>query len=321
MTSESLLSIKALHKTFHQDIFAKPQKVIQNISCDFPREKCIGFMGHNGAGKTTTIKTIFGLLKPDRGEILFKGRPIQREDKANIGYMPELNKLPSNLNSFEVLMNHLKIYRPTGVPKKKYHELVKEKLVEVDLWDHRHKRVSKLSKGMGRRLSWSQATIHDPDLVILDEPFSGLDPLGRQLMFELIHKIRKAKKTVILCTHELWSINAVCDELHILREGRLAYSTVNPVSGQLPKPLFNYRLEASGLSKQSILDLKETLNLPDWDYLDDTDYLFRLGFDEYVDASKWVRAFVEKGIILISFSRQKGFIEKDLEKYFMQSKG
>ncbi len=273
-------------------------------------------MGHNGAGKTTTIKTIFGLLKPDQGEVLFKGKPMQQQDKASIGYMPEINKLPLNLSSHEILMNQLKIFRPSGIPKGSYPDLVKAKLVEVDLWDHRHKRVSKLSKGMGRRLSWSQATIHNPDLVILDEPFSGLDPLGRSLMSQLIASIRKDKKTIILCTHELWSVNEVCDELHILRQGRLAYSTINPISGQLPKPLFNYKLEASGLSKQTIVDLKNNYSLPDWDYMDDKDYLFRLGFDEYVDAAKWVQAFVENGIILVSFTKHKGFVEKDLEKYF-----
>ncbi|SMF82574.1 ABC transporter ATP-binding protein [Pseudobacteriovorax antillogorgiicola] len=315
MDSTPILEIRNLKKVFDHDLLKKKQVAIDNLNCHFPTGQCTGFMGHNGAGKTTTIKAIFGLLKPDSGDVLFKGRPLNLEDKRSIGYMPETNKLPANLNCQEILMHHLKIFKPKGTAKRDYRHMVEEKLKEVELWDHRTKRVSKLSKGMGRRLSWAQATIHNPELVILDEPFSGLDPLGRMMMSKLINYLRDDKKTIILCTHELWTVNEVCDELHILKKGRLAYSSLNPIQGQVPKPLMNYQIVTSGISPSKLKDLQGQ-SLPEWDYINEQDYLIKLGFGEYSDAILWLKALLEESVVVMDFSKHKGFEEEELLVHF-----
>ena len=316
MSSSAILEIRNLKKVFEKDLFKKKQIVIDDLSCMFPQGKCTGFMGHNGAGKTTTIKTIFGLLRPDSGDIYFKGKPLKLEDKRVIGYMPETNKLPSNLTCHEILVNHLRIFRPSKYPKKDFKELVEKKLREVNLWDHKDKKVSGLSKGMGRRLSWAQATIHDPQLIILDEPFSGLDPLGRVMMAKLINKLRDEKKSIILCTHELWTVNEVCDELHIVRDGKLAYSSLTPLEGQIPRPIMNYQLLCSGLSPEKIEEIKSRESLCEWDYIHHRDYLIKLGFGEYTEACQWLTALINEGVVILDFSKKKGFEEDELLVYF-----
>lgn len=316
MNGSPILEVRDLVKVFDKDLFKKKQTVIDHLSCIFPAGKCTGFMGHNGAGKTTTIKTIFGLIGPDKGEILFKGKTLSLQDKGRIGYMPEVNKLPANLSCHEILMHHLKVFRNPRIPKSSYADLVEKTLREVLLWEHKDKRVAKLSKGMGRRLSWAQATIHDPDLIILDEPFSGLDPLGRVMMSKLINKLRDQQKSIILCTHELWTVNEVCDELHILRDGKLAYSSINPLEGQLPRPMMNYQIVCTGLTKTKVEAIKESHKLNDWDYINHRDYLLRMGFGEYQDASQWLASLVNEGIVVLDFSKKKGFEEDDLLVYF-----
>ena len=314
--SVPILEIKNLNKIFDQDIFKKKQEVVRDLSCHFDTGKCTGFMGHNGAGKTTTIKTVFGLLHPTSGEILFKGRPIELEDKRFIGYMPEVNKLPASLSCEEVLLYHLRIYKPQQIPASSYKDAIESTLREVGLWDHRKKRVGKLSKGMGRRLSWAQANIHEPELVILDEPFSGLDPLGRQLISKLVNDLRQKQTSIILCTHELWSVNEVCDELHILKGGQLSYSSCNPVAGQMPKPLMNFKIEFSKVDLEQLEKWKAQHNLPEWDFSHRVDNLSRLGFTEHEDASRWLEHLLKEGAVIINFAKHSGFDEESLLAHF-----
>lgn len=169
---------------------------------------------------------------------------------------------------------------------------------------------------MGRRLSWAQATIHDPQLIILDEPFSGLDPLGRVMMAKLINKLRDEKKSIILCTHELWTVNEVCDELHIVRDGKLAYSSLTPLEGQIPRPIMNYQLLCSGLSPEKIEEIKSRESLCEWDYIHHRDYLIKLGFGEYTEACQWLTALINEGVVILDFSKKKGFEEDELLVYF-----
>ena len=318
MTDRDLhLKICNLSKVYNKDLFVKPFHAVTNLSCDFPRGQCTGFMGHNGAGKTTTIKAIFGLIKPTKGKILYNDKEIGRQDKYQIGYMPEINKLPKNLSCEEILLSHLRIFKPKTEENLSPKSLVEQTLKKVDLWDYRKRHVSKLSKGMGRRLSWCQATIHNPDLIILDEPFSGLDPLGRQLMISLIREIKQSGKTIVLCTHELWSVNEVCDHLHILQKGKLSYSTLNPVDTQPPKPLFNYQLSIAGIDLPVLAQLKDKYQLPEYDYHDQKDKKHILGFAEYTDSCLWAKQAFGEGLIVTNFSKRPTFIEEDLYRFFI----
>lgn len=320
MSQPYLLEVKNLYKVFDQDLFKKKQIILNDLSFGIPEGQCIALMGHNGAGKTTTIRTIFGLIKPDRGEVLFKGRPIELKDKRLIGYMPETNKLPLNLSCEEVLSHQLRVFNPPHIKSKQYQAAIEEQLREVGLWEHRKKRVGKLSKGMGRRLSWAQATIHKPELIILDEPMSGLDPMGHRLMADLITKLRGDRVTIVLCTHELWSIEELCDHVHILKNGQLIFSTLSPEQEAKASQNLPHFLAVSGCSPETLLNLKNNRQLPPWGDLRTQAYRTELRFKDYSDATKWLQTCLQQGLLVVDFRKSSHLDENQLLSFFNQEK-
>lgn len=315
MSADAVLEIKNLRKVYDRDLFKKKQVVIDDLSCRFLEGQCTALMGHNGAGKTTTIRSIFGLIRPDRGEILFRGRPLSLEDKRRIGYMPEVNKLATNLTCEEILTHHLKIFRPPHLKSREYKRAIEEKLREIELWDHRDKKVGKLSKGMGRRLTWAQATIHKPELIILDEPMSGLDPLGHRLMAGLINNLRREKVSIILCTHELWSIHEICDNVHILNHGKLVFSTLDRAAGQQTYP-GSHSLTISGIDANGLEAVKGQDHLPAWLSLHPQSHKAQILLKDYSDAMKWINACVQRGLLIVDFHKASLINEESLVHYF-----
>jgi ABC-2 type transport system ATP-binding protein len=319
----AILEIKNLKKVYDRDLFKKKQIVVNDLNCSFLEGQCTALMGHNGAGKTTTIRMIFGLITPDSGEILYRGRALSLDDKRNIGYMPETNKLPTNLTCEEILTHHLRVFRPKHLQPKEYAKAIEEKLKEIQLWEHRHKRVGKLSKGMGRRLSWAQATIHKPELIILDEPMSGLDPMGYRLMVELINKLRKEKVTIILCTHELWSIEQLCDQVHIMNHGRAVYSTLNPVTPQdheKDKVEASHVLTVTGANIEAIKELQRGLNLPAWSHIEAQSHRVQISCKSYADSVKWMEACIQHGLLIVEFQKLSNLSEERLIQFFGEEK-
>jgi len=320
---EAILEIRNLTKVFDKDLFKKRQVAINNLSCRFAKGRCTGFLGHNGAGKTTTIRTLFGLLQPTKGEILFKGRKIGTRDKAVIGYMPETNKLPGRLNALEILKHQLNIYAPDKTSRQKS-EMVEAKLKEVGLWENRDKLAAKLSKGMGRRLAWAMATIHLPELVILDEPFSGMDPLGRRQMIGWIKGLKDASTSIMLCTHELWSMYHLCDDFHILRQGSLVFSTSEPLGGQDKAPAGigqRWFLHLSGTNAAALAQLQAKHSLDSYDDHYQDGFLSKLQFATYATAAQWLKAAQESGYVIIKFESSKGMIEERILHFFEGGQG
>lgn len=219
----NILELKNISKTFKSDLLKRNQKVLIDISCSFETGVATAVLGHNGAGKTTSLRIILGLLKQDSGQVLFRGKPIINEDRRNIGYMPETNKLPAELKSPELLYFHLNLFKPELKTKEKK-ELVDHTLNEVGLFKHhRNKKISQLSKGLGRRLAWAMASIHDPQLLILDEPFTGMDPLGRKELSEWITARSQKGSSVLLTSHDLKTSKELCSQFVIFKLGSLVY--------------------------------------------------------------------------------------------------
>lgn len=218
-----ILELVKVNKTFHHDLLKPKHPAVCDVSCSFETQTATAILGHNGAGKTTTIRTVLGLISEDSGQILFKGHPIRIEDRRSIGYMPETNKLPGDLRPDELLYFHLNLYQPK-ISRKEKKERVEEKLSEVGLLkNHRHKKIKFLSKGLGRRLAWAMSSIHDPELLILDEPFNGMDPLGRKELAKWIEKKVEKGRSVIITTHELEAAAKLCSRFVIFREGKIVY--------------------------------------------------------------------------------------------------
>ncbi|WP_019911940.1 lantibiotic protection ABC transporter ATP-binding protein [Paenibacillus sp. HW567] len=207
-----LLETKQLSKRF------KRQRAVENVSLSIPRGAIYGLLGPNGAGKTTTLKMITGLLRPSEGQILLGGKPWERRQLDRIGALIEAPALYGNLTARENLRVHAKLLK---LPPQR----IEEVLHTVDLKDTGSKRASQFSLGMKQRLGIAIALLNRPELLILDEPTNGLDPLGIQELRELIRSFPAQGITVILSSHILSEVEQIADHIGIISGGRLGYES------------------------------------------------------------------------------------------------
>ncbi|MGA2158189.1 MAG: ABC transporter ATP-binding protein [Dehalococcoidia bacterium] len=180
----------------------------------------VGIIGHNGAGKTTTLKMIVGLITPTAGSLTVMGQDIQKNGlkvKKSLGYLPEENPLYENMTAQEYLAFFSDIY---GMPRKKAAERGESLLDSLKL-EAGKKLIGEMSKGMKRKVSIARTLIHDPDLLILDEPNSGLDPLTSFFIIDYLKNLPKEGKTIILSAHNLFHVEYICDRIAILKRGKL----------------------------------------------------------------------------------------------------
>jgi ABC-2 type transport system ATP-binding protein len=314
------LQLQDVLKTYRQDFWKPKQTVLDHVSCTFAGGRCTGLLGHNGAGKTTSIRVMLGLVKPDSGAVLLDGKPVTREMRRTMGYMPEINKLPRTLTALEILNFHGQLMGMSGGSS--WNKTMEDGLRRVDLWEHRHKQVRRMSKGMGRRLAWVQATLHQPDVLILDEPMSGLDPVGRSAMRDWINEFRQAHKTIILCTHELATVHALCDDVYILRKGKVVHSSRDDATGPIAgvrsaqATWSKFTLHVSGSSIEDLTKLQQTAGLPPWHRLSNEGWLCKIGFAEHKDASLWLQACLERGLLVTRFGDESPIDEAELLKWF-----
>lgn len=317
--SAASLTLDQVRKVFKPDLLKPAQVALEGLTVTFAAGACTGLLGANGAGKTTTLRVILGLIRPDQGSVSLGGKPLDVEAKRRIGYMPEVNKLPLQMTPAEMLEHQLKIYDPPEFKGKDARQgRVEEVLDEIGLASHRKKRIAHLSKGMGRRLAWGLATIHRPALLILDEPSSGLDPLGRRQMLAWIEREKKRGATILLCTHELNQVSTLCDELHILRKGRLVLSS-GKGKRQGAKDVawrHRYNLQVSGVDQAQLEAMAQGGKLPRWLDLKIDGFVAELGFADYKDAAPWLQAMVAKGLVVLRFGDESFLGEDDILPYF-----
>ena len=194
------------------------QKAVDNISFEVKTGEILGFLGPNGAGKTTTMKMITSYIEMDSGEVLIGGRSVRDgETKKHIGYLPEHNPLYTDMPVIDYLEFCAALQ---SVPRPEVPARIREMVRVCGLDVEKHKRIRELSKGYRQRVGLAQAMIHDPDILILDEPTTGLDPNQIVEIRELIRKLGK-EKTVILSTHILPEVEATCDRILIINQGRI----------------------------------------------------------------------------------------------------
>jgi ABC-type multidrug transport system ATPase subunit len=315
--NDVLLEVKNVAKSFRPEVFEAPIQSLKGITLKFPKGQCTGLVGHNGAGKTTTIRLILGLTRPDLGHIELNGKPVNITSRRNIGYLAESVKFPAGLTSEEILSTHLALFNVGTRASRK--SLIKQKLDSVGLGPFAKRKAKSMSKGMQQRLAWAQATIHDPDLLILDEPFSGLDPIGRLTMKNWILEEKKRGLTMILCTHELPQITSLCDQIHILRKGDLVYTSVQDFKRDATmRDLPRYFLDLSGPTMEQIQKVLLAKKLPPWKTHHQEGFLHRLGFASYGDAIAWLNPATEAGWVLVRFGDDQSATEDQLLVHFKE---
>lgn len=214
---------EGLTKTFRSNWPGKPPvTVVRDLNLTVNREEVFGFLGPNGSGKTTTMKMLLGLTQPTKGKVELLGRPASEVNiRQQIGFLPEAPYFYTYLTAEEVLLFYGRL---AGLSGHGLDRRVEELLEMVGLMEARHRQLGKFSKGMLQRVGLAQALIHDPTLVILDEPMSGLDPIGRKEVRDLIMHLRKQGKTVFFSTHIIPDVEMLCDRVGIIAGGRLLAS-------------------------------------------------------------------------------------------------
>ncbi|MBN1273105.1 MAG: ABC transporter ATP-binding protein [Candidatus Aminicenantes bacterium] len=216
---ETALKTENLHKTFKLGFIPKKKAVLKGISFSVIPGEIFGYLGPNGAGKTTTLKCVTGLIFPDKGNIDIFGRPhLSLEAKEKIGFLPENPYFYDYLTAREFLRFCSQLFpKKTKIKSPRILEL----LSLVGLKEVADLPLRKFSKGMLQRAGFAQALIHDPEMVILDEPLGGLDPIGRKELRDIIVRLKEEGKTVLLSSHILQDIEMICDRVAIILNGEI----------------------------------------------------------------------------------------------------
>ena len=209
---QPILEVRNLRKWF------SGQKAVDGVSFSIPRGSIFGLLGPNGAGKTTLLRMVTGIFYPDEGEILFDGKPFDPEaDAVRIGYMPEERGLYKKMKIGEQAL-YLAMLK--GLSRQDAMTRIKEWFVKFGMESWWHKKVEDLSKGMSQKLQFVTTVLHEPDLIILDEPFSGLDPVNANLIRDEIFRLSAEGRTIIFSTHRMEQVEEICREIILVNQGR-----------------------------------------------------------------------------------------------------
>ena len=206
-----MLAVSHLRKTFDRVV------AVDDISLEVHRGEMYGLLGPNGAGKTTAIRTILDIIKPDAGDIQFDGVPFSRDLWNNIGYLPEERGL---YKKSKILNTILYFAALKGVPAAEARPQAMKWLERFDLSTAAHAKVEELSKGNQQKVQLISSLIHTPDLLILDEPFSGLDPVNQILLKDILIELRKKNTAIIFSTHQMEQVEKLCDNISLINAGK-----------------------------------------------------------------------------------------------------
>jgi ABC-2 type transport system ATP-binding protein len=217
--SHPAISIKGLTKDFSVGMRGVKLRAVDDLNLEIGDNEIFGLIGPNGSGKSTTIKVVLGLLDASVGECQIYGKPSHTvAARHSVGFLPEAPYFYRYLSGRELVRFYARI---CGVSRGQIDTQVADVIELVGMTEAAHRRVGTYSKGMLQRIGLAQALVHDPQLVILDEPTAGVDPLGSAAIAEIIRELKRRGKTVLLCSHLLAQIEGLCDRVAILHRGKL----------------------------------------------------------------------------------------------------
>ncbi len=266
------------------------QKAVDDISLEIGKGKIFGLLGPNGAGKTTLIRMITGIFYPDAGEIILKGKKFDPENDAQyIGYMPEERGLYKKMKIGE---QALYLAQLKGMGKQDAMHKIKDwfKRLEMESWWN--KKVEDLSKGMGQKLQFVITVLHEPDLIILDEPFSGLDPINANLIKDEIYRLAQNGTTIIFSTHRMEQVEEICDHIALVNKGqKILDGTVADVKQNFKENLFSVQLEG----------IPSTINAASFNLINTYKQELIVKINEGYKANDVLNYFISNGSNIVSF--------------------
>lgn len=220
----NFLEIKNVNKTY------ETKQVLHDISISVPKQSIYGLLGPNGAGKTTLIRILNQITMPDSGQIFLDGKPLSKNDIANIGYLPEERGLYKKMKVSEqaIYLAQLK-----GMDKKEAEKRLRHWFIKFGIQNWWDKKVEELSKGMQQKIQFIVTVIHEPKLLIFDEPFSGFDPINVNLLKNEILELREKGATILFSTHNMASVEELCDNIMLINKGvKILEGRVNDIKQQ-----------------------------------------------------------------------------------------
>lgn len=253
---ETLLDIRNLKKYF------ATQKAVDDISFTIQKGSIFGLLGPNGAGKTTLLRMITGIFYPDSGDILLNGKSFNPvKDIGHIGYMPEERGLYKKMKIGEQAMYLAQL---KGMSKSDAKAALREWFIKFDMQTWWDKKVEDLSKGMSQKLQFVTTVLHKPELIILDEPFSGLDPVNANLIKDEIFRLAKEGHTIIFSTHRMEQVEEICDHIILVNQGnKILDGSVQQIRQDFKENLFKIEFENPVLAEHTAIHLFEVKDKKD----------------------------------------------------------
>ena len=276
---------------------------VEDLSFNVYAGRVFGFLGPNGAGKTTTIRMIVGITAPDEGRIALFGQPISTETQDRIGYLPEERGLYKKMKIFEQLRYFAAL---KGISQKTADERIDFWLERMNLSEWKKKQTTDLSKGMSQKIQFISTVLHDPDLLILDEPFSGLDPVNVEFMIQAVGELKAQHKTIIFSTHLMETAERLCDDIILINKSRkVVGGTLREVKQSFGKNLIALRCEGgSEILQDKTLVAKIVENADE----------IELELAESGDAQILLKRLIESGANISKFEQ----IEPSLNDIFIE---
>ncbi len=231
----NVLSLRNVVKAYHSHI------AVNDVSFDVKAGTIFGLLGPNGAGKTSLIRIITTITGADSGQVLLNGEPLNHLHPNEIGYMPEERGLYKKMKVGEQL---LYLAQLKGLTEKEAKIKLKTWMVKFDIMNWWDKKVGDLSKGMSQKIQFIATVIHDPKLLILDEPFSGLDPINANLIKDEIYQLKEKGTSILFSTHRMEQVEEICEDIVLINQGKiLLYGNVNTIKNDFKEHLFSIKFE------------------------------------------------------------------------------
>ncbi|MFX1470433.1 MAG: ABC transporter ATP-binding protein [Promethearchaeota archaeon] len=322
---EILIQLKNLTKKFG-DFYA-----VRDVNLEIKRGEIVGFLGPNGAGKTTTMKMIANLLNPNKGEVWIRAngelQKLTRSNKDylldNIGFLIEIPAFYGKVTPKEILKYFAKL---KGYPRQGLNERIDSVLKMVGMLEWKDKKIGTFSKGMKQKIGIISAIVHDPDIVVLDEPQTGLDPTARKEVRDFIMNLKKSGKTVFLSSHLLYEISEVADRIAIIHHGQIiAFDTLDNLEGRAKKSVIHFELlnppednidEFIKQLKNLILPLTGIVEEDSWIKFDNDTKVIQVFFNgDPKNQTQILRKLLDNGYEILEYSVPKAGL---LESLFIE---